>query len=441
MTTDRNVDRIVAAWLDLMPSEAPDRALTAVLEAVATEPQARVFAPALRRSPLMTRLLIAATVAALAIAGVGGAILISGGRPSTAPTAPSTPPSAEASSGLLPSAMLQEWIGAQRDIPGIGTSEKTSLVFLADSVSLIGQDYVGRQFRSTARVDGSQLEVTSGGSGSAAAGGCATGDVGRYTWSVSPGGSRLSLEGIGDDCAARTTAFNGEWYRIACKATNTCFGQLEAGTYPTVGFGAQLGPDDAPAATVGALSYTVPDGWAIASDHISDIRLVRSSAYALETADGPPDDSDAIEAWIRPAALAPDTTCDWGVAPDVERTPDALVESIASHPLLDAGDPTSITVDGHDGRMVDFAIADSRTETCGFPRPVAPLLGEAIGTGGSIGGEPYVVGIMSPARMRLIFLDLGGERTVAIVIRSVDPARFEDFLAEAMPIVESFDFN
>ena len=48
---------------------------------------------------------------------------------------------------------------------------------------------------------------------------------------------------------------------------------------------------------------------------------------------------------------------------------------------------------------------------------------------------------MAPARQRLIFLDLGNERVAAILIRAVDPDQFDEFLAEAMPIVESFDFR
>ena len=41
MTTTRDPDRILRAWLDLMPDEAPDRAIAAVLQAVERASQAR----------------------------------------------------------------------------------------------------------------------------------------------------------------------------------------------------------------------------------------------------------------------------------------------------------------------------------------------------------------------------------------------------------------
>lgn len=440
MTTDRNVDRIVGTWLDLMPSEAPDRAVTAVLEAVATEPQVRVFAPALRRSPLMTRLLIAATVAALAIAGVGGAILIGGGNTITAPT-PEPRPTASIEAAVVPSRFVQQWIGPPRDLTELGTSLYAELDLNATSVALTGSGYPGRQFLSDPRIVGDTLEVTTPAGSTTGPGTCAAGDVGRYAVDLAPAGSRLDLETIDDACEARSTAFSGTWYRVACKADNICYGDLDAGSYPTVNFGPLLDPAVPATRDFGELTYTVPEGWSIASDHTSDIRLTRSTDYALETADGPPSgETDGVEAWIRPAALSSEP-CSEQVAAGVGRTPDELVEWLAAHPRLDAGEPQAVTIDAHEGRMIDISIAESHTATCGFPRPVVGLLGEGVGAAGSVGDRPYLVGILSPARQRLIFLDLGNDRVVAILVRAVDPDGFDEFLAEAMPIVESFDFR
>jgi hypothetical protein len=259
---------------------------------------------------------------------------------------------------------------------------------------------------------------------------------------LSPEGSRLTVTETDDPCDARSIAFSGEWYRVACKAQNSCFGDLEQGTYPTVNFGPLLDPAVPATQDFGQLTYTVPEGWSITGDHTSDIRLVHSTDYALETAEGPPNgDTDGIEAWIRPAALSADEPCGEQLAPEVGRTSDALVEWFANHPALEAGEPQAITIDGHDGRMIDISIAASHAQTCGFPRPVVGLLSEGVGAAGSVGDQPYVVGILAPARQRLIFLDLGDDRVVAILIRAVDPDRFDDFLAEAMPIVESFHFE
>jgi len=51
MNTERDFDRMTAAWLDLMPDEAPDRVIAAVLPAVAIEPEVRRGVPGPRWVP------------------------------------------------------------------------------------------------------------------------------------------------------------------------------------------------------------------------------------------------------------------------------------------------------------------------------------------------------------------------------------------------------
>lgn len=84
---DRDFDRIATAWLDLMPSEAPDRVIESVLQAVDTTPQVR--RPVLRgpwRSPRMNRFLILIAAALLGVALIGGALLSGGSKPAPAPS-------------------------------------------------------------------------------------------------------------------------------------------------------------------------------------------------------------------------------------------------------------------------------------------------------------------------------------------------------------------
>ena len=75
MTANDDFDRISRAWLDLMPDEAPDRAVNAVLRAVATTPQVRRWRPASWRPLPMNRLPFAFAAVAVAIA-IGGAVLL-----------------------------------------------------------------------------------------------------------------------------------------------------------------------------------------------------------------------------------------------------------------------------------------------------------------------------------------------------------------------------
>jgi len=106
MSEQRDFGRIANAWLDLMPSDAPDRAIAAALKAVETTPQVRPsFIDGFRRSPTMTRIALVAW--ALLVAAIGAYALISGAQPpkqTTPSTAPSTAATAQSGGGALCSA-------------------------------------------------------------------------------------------------------------------------------------------------------------------------------------------------------------------------------------------------------------------------------------------------------------------------------------------------
>ena len=62
-------------------------------------------------------------------------------------------------------------------------------------------------------------------------------------------------------------------------------------------------------------------------------------------------------------------------------------------------------------------------------------------TKASGGADGWGWGIAGLERQRLILLDLGDGHTVIIGIDSTYPDRFDDLVAQAMPIVESFRFK
>jgi dipeptidyl aminopeptidase/acylaminoacyl peptidase len=103
-TTDH--DRLLRAWLDVMPDEAPDRVVSAVLQATETTRQVRAL-PRIGpwRSP-MNRISLIAAVAVIAAALIGGALVMtSGGTPVlTMPTVrATTSPTSTATSTVAPS--------------------------------------------------------------------------------------------------------------------------------------------------------------------------------------------------------------------------------------------------------------------------------------------------------------------------------------------------
>jgi hypothetical protein len=430
MTATRDPDRLIRAWLDLMPNEAPDRVIKSVLQATAAAPQARALPWLGPRRSMMMRLSIAALAAASAVA-IGG--LWYANRPDSNIGPPPSP------SPTLPASLSEEWVGTPRSVPVLGETSTLRLTIDSQGARVSGNTIGENRLASEIRATGSDsMELVS-----LASDGCSEGDAGRYGLELAPLGSRLRLTAVSDACAARAAAFAGDWYRIACRnPTGACYGDVDAGTYPSQYFAPRVPLDQVAGEEFGAVRFTVPDGWAVADDFNTNLRLTRSALYAQEGS-GIPEVWESIEAWIRPAATVQDASC--GAVPDeqVERTPDALVDWLIGLPSLEAGGGEDITIDGHPGHSVEVRLADTWTESCpGFaPVPAVVLFGEALGPNGPVGDDPFAIGLYGEQRSRFIVLDLGADSLALIVITASDEARFDSLLPDAIPIVESFDFE
>ena len=234
MTDDRTFDRLTRAWLDLMPDEAPDRTVGAILQAVAKTPQVRRWRPASWRPLPMNRLSFAFAAAAIAIA-IGGAVLLirpgtdqQSGAPSLSPAPSDSPSVSEGAGGPVPSAIRATWMGDHRD--PVAADAGASIVLSDSDFHLVQSAGSNRQYlQSTASAtgDGQIRFVTIADSN-----GCTTDDVGVYSWSLSPSGRVLSLTEEQDACTARAGAVAGDWWLMGCTIDNdNCLGLLDAGTY------------------------------------------------------------------------------------------------------------------------------------------------------------------------------------------------------------------
>jgi hypothetical protein len=66
---------------------------------------------------------------------------------------------------------------------------------------------------------------------------CHAGGAGTYTFTLSPGGGALSLTADQDQCIARSQVISGPWTRSDCPDQGRlCLGNLEAGSYASIGF-------------------------------------------------------------------------------------------------------------------------------------------------------------------------------------------------------------
>jgi hypothetical protein len=217
MSTDRDFDRVARAWLDLSPTEAPDRAIAAALDAIDATPQVRrpLRWPFWRPSP-MTRLPLLAALAGLII--VAGAVLFTGSPPPVpmpSPTQTTSPaPAVTAAPGAIPERMHGGWVAASR-----GTSiEDPAVTFIRFGPSSDeGPIRFWLDRAGFGPLVAAEASETSPGVVRLVAqdinGGCAVGDTGSYAWSVTADGRWLRLELLEDTCARRTEILPGTWQR------------------------------------------------------------------------------------------------------------------------------------------------------------------------------------------------------------------------------------
>jgi hypothetical protein len=381
-------------------------------------------------SPRLFRSRIVTTAFAI----LGLAVIGCGSGPTTASSlSPSVSASASADAsevvvgGPIPDALRSRWMGGHRDVPGIDPAAGTSILFSEDGFALTqsgGSDDRHLLSSIASLVDDGRirLELT------ADAEACNAGDVGLYAWSFSPSGRTLTIDGDEDKCSTRLAALRGAWWRMACRDPhgNFCLGDLDAGTYGSQGLAPRLDPGAGWQPVFGALTYTVPDGWANDADWPTRLSLLPSGDFAKT----PNEDVDSeILVFTQPIALSQEAPC-FTEEPEsgVGRTVDDLIAWLDGVPGLDTTEAMAVTIDGYPGRQVDLSVNPDRTPKCDVLEFIK-----------SSGGDPVAIG--SEERERLILLDLGQGDVVGIRIFSRHPAQFDAFVAEAMPIVESFQFK
>jgi hypothetical protein len=216
MSTDRDFDRIARAWLDLMPDEAPDRAIDAVLLAVETTPQARwPWQRATWRSPMMNRFILVAALAALVAAMIGGAVLFSGGKGPPGPLPTPSSSAGQSSSGrfAMPAEVRGDWLADVQTIPSIGQVGPRIQLSLDWEFGLTAwiQTYTGSQVLKSASMAASPGEIHL--ATADATWYCDLQSEGRYHWTRSADGLYLTLTALEDACTVRATTLGRTWVR------------------------------------------------------------------------------------------------------------------------------------------------------------------------------------------------------------------------------------
>jgi hypothetical protein len=265
--------------------------------------------------------------------------------------------------------------------------------------------------------------------------GCAIGDTGAYRWTLEGKDTVMTLTAISADaCASREQALAGPWVRSDLPLPPGEGSPLPAGKYQTSTF------DPFGAAGIsGQLSYAVPAGWKVKEDQPATFVL----HHLPDASPGQPSTDTFIHLFTQPrmaAGYAEGALCGaTSDAPGVGHGIDEIVTAITARPGVISTPPSAVTIGGYDGQMLDLHLAPSWTGGCQLPDgpivAVPILLGTDSDSGAGVGPD-------SP--FRLILLDLADRRTLAIAIFGIEPSQssqFEAQVAEAMPVVGSFEFH
>jgi hypothetical protein len=433
MTHERDFDRIAEAWLAAYPTEAPDRAVVAVLAAIETTPQVRRSWtwPAWRQIHMSPRTFAVVGTLLLAIV-IGGSLLLrenaNVAHPSPAPAATAAP------IGVDPS-LVAQWAGAPHTASGIAPNAFARSHFRTDGQWDLSGEAIPTGLNSTVAMIGpGRLTLTVKDSTTT----CHKGDVGTYGYALSASAKRLTLTAEDDQCAPRAIGAAGEWVRVDCRTgpqiaggDNDCYGDMEAGTYKSRAVDLRFEiTDREPPIVYGALTFTVPDGWSHVADNATRFWLMPSAEYP-RIRDGEP--LDGLYVFGHPQAASQAEGCPGEAEKDVGLTPGAIMASITSRAAFKTTTPEPITINGRSGLWTDIQLAPSWKKGCDWHddgSPIAPILYANTG----------LSAVDADSHERLILLDIGHGDAVGIEIFGVDPARWDAYVAEAMQIVQSFEF-
>jgi hypothetical protein len=438
MTPDRDIDRLLDAFLADGADEVPDRVLDTAFARIERTSQVRP-APTRRFTPMVPVLRLGFAAGLLLVLGIGIVPMLA---PSPAPSPIPTP-----TPGYLPTELQHPWLAPSRRLDEMRTQQDRAILRLGQSSATIfsgREDYEGNGRPIDAGItDTGDLVVRN----RTAANGCEPGDEGIYTPALRENGQWLSLTLVSDDCELRSRWMTGDdWLRSQClNPDNQCLGMVEPGTYPSQFFSPRVPLGEDWRADLGTLTWTAPAGWAGTDDWPANYGVMPADAYAefwsSDTQD--PVWPDTVMVWARPAIVEGDA-CSFEHAIGGGRSPEELATALAAVPGIEATTPEPIDIGGRAGVTLDIRIADGWTGTCPDildGRPFVPALAEHTEDGYRIGlgGQDPTVAGRDP--QRVIFLDIGAGDVVAITIGSLTDDGFAAFADEAMPIVESFRFR
>jgi hypothetical protein len=352
--------------------------------------------------------------------------------PQPSPAISPTPSPAPSATGAVPEVLRHSWQRPYAVTPGLD-QWGSGFLSLASGVMDFGPETGAAASRSAIGAAGLDTLVATA---IAETQKCAIGDIGAYRWSLEGNDTVMTLTAIRPDaCAAREEALAGPWVRSDLPLPPDGV-PMQPATYLTSAFDAFGKPGVA-----GQLSYRVPEGWKVKEDLPATFLL----HHLPDASASQPSTDTFIFLLAQPRMAAdfpPNATCGrMGEAPGVGPSVDDIVAAIKARPGVVSKPPAAVSIGGFAGQMLDLRLASSWTGGC--QAPDGPIVGTQLLLGAGSETGP-LVGLDAGNPLRLILLDLTNGRTMSIAIFGVEPSQssqFEAQVAEAMPVIESFEFH
>jgi len=261
---------------------------------------------------------------------------------------------------------------------------------------------------------------------------CTIGDSGTYSFRLSGDGQTLTLAAVQDACRVRASILSGDWSRWPCPNPDSlCGSELTPGAHEATFEGDPATPFN-PA--ISGFAYSVPVGWSSVGGTFLSRRNDPTATFIYVSLD------------VAAASQRPD--CANQVQAGVGSTAAALTSWLAALPGLSSTPPAPITIGGYEGLMVDVSVAPDWVTPChnsgnwssdGTPSARFLLtLTQGSGPSSSAGGGRALVG---DGHARYIVLDVGNGHNVLIEVAARDTATWNDLVAAAMPVIETFQFS
>ena len=166
-------------------------------------------------------------------------------------------------------------------------------------------------------------------------------------------------------------------------------------------------------------TYTVPQGWSFSGEG--------ARYYSWDATDG-----SSGHLIVLRGVVAARSDCTTRPKRGVGRSSDALTSWLSTHPALDATTPQAIELGRAAGSFVDVELAAGWDQTCRNGLVLVTAKAADHRQSWSIFGDE---------ELRIYVLDLPGGGTVTIVVNVPHASDFQEVIAEATPLVESFDFH